>query len=140
MGDWRKPEGNEAGEQAKQQQGRRNVSGRESESAVKPVLFCQDEKAVKTCERSEGGDCEHFWNVLFLKVPDFMSQHSFEFGLGKLLNQGIKENDFSELAEAREEGVGVAGTFAAVHDLNTASAEPGLLGEFQETGAQGTFG
>jgi len=78
--------------------------------------------------------------VLPFVVTDLVGKDGFEFRFGQLGNEGVEQDDFSELAETGEEGVRVARAFAAIHDLNTAGSEPSAIRQCEQALAQGAFG
>ena len=78
--------------------------------------------------------------MFLLEVPDLMGEHRFQFGFGQLLEQSIKQHNFPEPAKPGKERVGMARSFAAIHDLDAARAETSALSQGQQPLAQASFG
>src|SRR6266853_4403147 len=85
-----KPEGHDAGQQAEQEQSRRDGARRETKSTVKPFLFCQEGNEVKTCERADCRKQQSFLDMLLLEMAYLMRQHRLQFRFGQLLDQGVE--------------------------------------------------
>ena len=135
----RKPERNRPRQQSKQQQRRGNVSRFKTERAVKPFLPGQDGKEIKTGERAGRREGQHFRDVLFLEVTDFVREHRFQLRPGQLLDQRVKQHDFPEPPEAGEKCVRMPRTFAAVHQLDALGAKLGSPRQLKQPFAQVAF-
>lgn len=134
-----KPKRDRPRQQSKQQQCWRNVSRFETEGAVKPFLPGQNGNEIKTGERADRREDQHFRDVLFLEVTDFMREHRLEFRPGQLLNQRVEQHDFPEPPETGEERVRMPRTFAAVHQLNALGAKLGSPRQLEQPFAQVAF-
>ncbi len=86
----RKPECDRTRQQPKEQQGRGHIPRFKAERAVKPVLPGQDGNELKTGQRTDRRKGQHFRDVLFLEMTDFMREHRFQFRLGQLLDQCVE--------------------------------------------------
>ena len=77
--------------------------------------------------------------MLFFEMSDFMREHRFEFGFGQLLDEGVEQDDFSELPEPGEKSIGMTRAFAAIHHLDAAGAKTGSQSKAQQALAQAAF-
>src|SRR5688572_29357457 len=123
------PKRHEAAQEREEEQSGNDAAGLETEGAIKPGCFGQLRDNKEGEEKAGGGKEEHFRNVSAFVMADLMSQDRFEFGFGKLGDEGVEQDDFPEASKAGEESVRMFRAFAAVHDLDGGGFEPGALAE-----------
>ncbi len=119
------PENDEGGKHGEDEEGGRQLAFTKgvAEGARELGAGGQLSEEPEGEEAEDGGDEEHFWDVLFLVVADFVGEDGFQLFFCELLYKGVEEDDAAGLAKACEEGVGVGGAAGAVH------YEDGLAGE-----------
>lgn len=135
-----KPKSDDAGEETEEEKGGDDAAGWKAEAGVEPILFGQDGEGEEAEEHPKHGEEDGFGDVAFFIMADFVGEDGFKFGGFKLGDEGVKQNYFTEFSESGEEGVGMAGAFAAVHDLDVFGEEAGAFAEGEEAVAQGADG